>query len=138
MATAGTMDKATIDFEKNDYPRISSFVATCESKNLMTIWPSLLRLRLRILLSPEISTSQMLLLLHGPLVPHFRRCKSPRRGGRSIRRTARARAPEHGHVGATARRQESVLAQASGRLRAVAPPHTRNCADPACNPSNSP
>ena len=131
MATAGTMDTATIDFE-NDYPRISSFVTTCESKNIMTVWPSLLRPRLRILSSPEISTSQMLLLPHGPLVPPFHRCKSPRRGGRSIRRTARARAPERGHVGATARRQESVPARASGRPRTVAPPHTRNCADPAC------
>jgi hypothetical protein len=98
----------------------------------MSVWPSLLRPRPRILSSPEISTSQMLLLPHGPPVPRFHRCKSSRRGGLSIRRTARALAPERGHVEATARRQESVHARASGRRCAVAPPHTRNCAGPAC------
>jgi hypothetical protein len=74
----------------------------------------------------------MLLLPHGPSAPHFHRCKLQPQDDRSIRRTTRAPAPEHGHVGATVRRQEFDLARASGLQHAVAPPHTRNYVDPAC------
>jgi len=91
----------------------------------------LLRLRSRILSIPEISISQMFILPLCLSALRLHRCKLPRRDDRSIRRTTRARAPGHGHVGATVQRQESALVRASGLRHAVAPPHTRNCAGPA-------
>lgn len=98
----------------------------------MAIGAMLLQMHSQILLSLEISTSQMLLSLPGSSAHRFRRCKSPSRGGRSIRRTTRVLAQERGHVGVTVLRQESVLARVWGRRRATASPHTGGCGGPAC------